>query len=220
MLVFGDLVWVPFTYSLQARYILVRSANNTAQSTCVSRRARHQPKCGFHSTHTSAVRPDTACLQEHPVGLSWLRLAAMLVLQIGGYAIFRGANGQKDLFRRNPGSPEVAHIKYINTARGTKLMVSGWWGLARHINYTGDWMMGWAWCLSCGALRSPPPPGHRHHHITTLNASPGRWQADSWCRVLPLLRRWRQHRALLLRNLFRSPARPPGDVRKDRQLKL
>lgn len=28
MLAFGDLVWVPFTYSLQARYILVRPAHN------------------------------------------------------------------------------------------------------------------------------------------------------------------------------------------------
>lgn len=96
--------------------------------------------------------------------------------------MFRGANGQKDQFRRNPNAPEVAHIKYIDTARGTKLMVSGWWGLARHINYTGDWMMGWAWCLSCGAsagaatAAAPPPgpPGLRRpllvHKKTALDA--------------------------------------------------
>lgn len=71
--------------------------------------------------------------------------------------MFRGANGQKDLFRKNPDAPEAAHIKFLDTARGTKLMVSGWWGLARHINYTGDWMMAWAWCLPCGARREVDP---------------------------------------------------------------
>ena len=29
-------------------------------------------------------------------------------------------------------------------------MVSGWWGWARKINYTGDWIMGLTWCLLCG----------------------------------------------------------------------
>lgn len=32
----------------------------------------------------------------------------------------------------------------------TKLLVSGFWGMARKINYTGDWCMGLAWCLLCG----------------------------------------------------------------------
>lgn len=25
--------------------------------------------------------------------------------------------------------------------------MSGWWGTARHINYLGDWLMSWAYCL-------------------------------------------------------------------------
>ena len=29
-------------------------------------------------------------------------------------------------------------------------MVSGWWGLARHVNYTGDIAMAWTWALTCG----------------------------------------------------------------------
>lgn len=36
------------------------------------------------------------------------------------------------------------------TARGTRLITSGWWGAARHVNYFGDWIMGLAWCLPCG----------------------------------------------------------------------
>ena len=115
MLVFGDLVWVPFTYSLQARYLL-----------------------------------------EHPVELSWPAVAAIVALQVAGYAIFRGANNQKDAFRRDASAPAVAHLRSLPTARGTRLIVSGWWGASRHINYFGDWLMAAAWCLPCG-FASPIP---------------------------------------------------------------
>jgi delta14-sterol reductase/lamin-B receptor len=109
MLVFGDLAWVPFTYSVQARYLV-----------------NHDPH------------------------LSYTALASVLALHMLGYFIFRGANGQKDAFRRDPTSKEVAHLKYLQTKRGTKLLMSGWWGMARKINYTGDYIMGLSWCLVCG----------------------------------------------------------------------
>jgi len=67
-----------------------------------------------------------------------------------GYTIFRGSNGQKDAFRRDPNAAEVAHLKFIKTKRGTNLLISGWWGMARKINYTGDWIMGLSWCMLCG----------------------------------------------------------------------
>jgi hypothetical protein len=44
--------------------------------------------------------------------------------------------------RRNPNDPSVKHLKTLPTARGTKLIISGWWGMSRHINYFGDWIMG------------------------------------------------------------------------------
>jgi len=115
MLVFGDLVWVPFTYCLQARYLL-----------------------------------------EHPVQLPYWALVGVVALQGAGYYIFRGANSQKDAFRRDPAAPGVAHLRSLATQRGTRLLVSGWWGVARHINYFGDWLMALAWCLPCGAA-SPLP---------------------------------------------------------------
>lgn len=46
----------------------------------------------------------------------------------------------------------MAHLRWLHTARGTKLLTSGWWGMARKINYTGDWMMGLAWCLCTGGV--------------------------------------------------------------------
>lgn len=109
MLSFGDLCWVPFTFSTQARY-----------------------------------------LADWPRQLSTLSFLGILLVQGLGYYVFRGANGQKDTFRRDPNHPSVAHLRAMPTARGTKLIISGWWGAARHINYLGDWIMGLAWCLPCG----------------------------------------------------------------------
>lgn len=109
MLVFGDLAWVPFTYSLQARYLV-----------------------------------------DHDPLLQWPALLAIVGVNVIGYSIFRGANGQKDAFRRDPTASEVSHLTFLQTKRGTKLLTSGWWGTARKINYTGDWIMGLSWCMLCG----------------------------------------------------------------------
>jgi delta14-sterol reductase len=109
MLCFGDLAWVPFTYSVQAKYLV-----------------NHDPH------------------------LSYSSLAAVIAIHVLGYSIFRGANGEKNAFRNNPIDPKLSHLKYLQTKRGTKLLTSGWWGKARKINYTGDWLMGLSWCLVCG----------------------------------------------------------------------
>ena len=71
-------------------------------------------------------------------------------MKLLGYAIFRWSNGQKNLFRTDPEDKRVAHLKYLPTRRGTRLLIDGWWGIARHVNYLGDWLMAWAWCLPCG----------------------------------------------------------------------
>lgn len=109
MLAFGDIAWVPFTYSLQARYLV-----------------------------------------DHPTELSWWAIAAIFALNTLGYAIFRGANSQKDTFRCDPNHPAVKHLKTMPTERGTKLIISGWWGICRHPNYVGDLIMALSWSLPCG----------------------------------------------------------------------
>lgn len=109
MLVFGDLVWVPFTYSLQARYLV-----------------------------------------ENNPELSNSALLVISALNFLGYMIFRGSNSQKDAFRRDPKSTEVTYLATMTTKTGRNLLVGGWWGLARKINYTGDWLMALAWCLLTG----------------------------------------------------------------------
>jgi hypothetical protein len=94
-------------------------------------------------------------LVDYPQDLSPVMMAVVIGVKALGYYIFRGANGQKDMFRSNPKDPRVAHLKTLPTARGTKLIISGWWGMSRHINYLGDWIMGLSWCLPCGFSAMP-----------------------------------------------------------------
>lgn len=98
----------------------------------------------------------TRYLASHPVDLGLLGTAGVLATHALGYYIFRGANGQKNAFRTNPNDPSLKHLKFIETQSGSKLLVTGWWGIARHINYLGDWLIGWAWCLPTG-FRTPIP---------------------------------------------------------------
>ncbi len=159
MLTFGDLVWLPFTYSLQARYLAV-----------------------------------------HPVSLGFWGCLGVVAVQGLGYYIFRAANNEKNRFRTNPNDPAVAHLEYMETRSGSKLLTSGWWGTARHINYLGDWIMSWAYCLPTGiagyvihrsmpfksalpdALRSHTPNSaimHGDHSLLGgLEVSPG--EARGW----------------------------------------
>ncbi len=110
MLCWGDLVWVPFMFSLQAHYLV-----------------------------------------DHTHQLSWPAIAGIVALNVCGYVIFRGANIQKHNFRKNPVAPVWGRpAEYITTQNGSLLLTSGWWGVARHMNYLGDLLMGLAWCLPAG----------------------------------------------------------------------
>ena len=113
MLMFGDLSLVPFTYTLQARY-----------------------------------------LADHPVHLGISGVIGVLAVYAVGLLIFRLSNNQKNAFKQ--GHPSTKHLKYIQSETGSKLIISGWWGLSRHINYLGDWIMAWAFSLPTG-FNTPIP---------------------------------------------------------------
>ncbi|SPJ72261.1 probable c-14 sterol reductase ERG-3 [Fusarium torulosum] len=106
MLVWGDIVWVPFLYTTQCRYLSV-----------------------------------------YPVHLGPLGVTAISTVFAIGLYIFRSSNNQKALFRKDPNNPAFANATFIQTKRGTKLLTSGWWGMARHINYLGDWIQSLPFCL-------------------------------------------------------------------------
>ncbi|KAI9503904.1 erg24, C-14 sterol reductase [Coemansia spiralis] len=89
-------------------------------------------------------------LSFHPVHHPPVVAAFIAVFALVSFLVFRLSNSEKNAFRANPSDPAVGHLKYITTESGSKLLVSGWWGMARHINYTGDWMYGLAQCLATG----------------------------------------------------------------------
>ena len=109
MLTFGDIVWVPFLYSIQCRYLAV-----------------------------------------YPVHLGSSRLVAVGAVFIVGVYIFRASNAQKITFRAMPHHPNLTDLSYIQTKKGTRLLTGGWWGLARHINYFGDWLQAVPFSLPTG----------------------------------------------------------------------
>ena len=110
MLAFGDLVWVPMTYSLQAFYLVEHA----------------------HELHPAAT-------------------AAIVATHLAGLAIFRAVNNQKNRFRSDPDGARIwgRTPEFIQTARGTRLLVSGFWGWSRHFNYVGDLLMATSWSLPC-----------------------------------------------------------------------
>jgi delta14-sterol reductase len=76
-----------------------------------------------------------------------LAVLSLLILFVTGFILFRGANQQKHGFKTNPktriwGKPaEALH---------GKLLVSGFWGIGRKLNYTGELCLYFAWALLCG----------------------------------------------------------------------
>lgn len=105
MLAFGDLAWVPWSYSLQSRYLALNSLE-----------------------------------------LGWVKCCVILVVGFGGYYIFHSSNQQKSDFKQG----KLDHLASISTATGSKLLVDGWWKRSQHMNYFGDWLIGWSWCLPTG----------------------------------------------------------------------
>jgi 7-dehydrocholesterol reductase len=91
-------------------------------------------------------------LMNNPNDIGIIPSVLILVMGIIGYIIFRVANFQKDYFRK------TLQGKYIEceytTSDGklhtSRLIYSGLWGYARHLNYTGDIILSFAYCLPCG----------------------------------------------------------------------
>lgn len=119
MLAWGDCVWLPYMYTLQALFLVF-----------------------------------------HPIQLSTGYAAFVLALGLIGFYIFASANNQKDRFRRPEGEKLIWGRKPVSipceyttqdgTIRKSSLLVSGWWGIARHTNYTGDLLLSLAYSLACG----------------------------------------------------------------------
>ncbi|KAK4525568.1 hypothetical protein GAYE_SCF13G3476 [Galdieria yellowstonensis] len=106
MLIWGDIVFIPFVFSIQCRYLV-----------------------------------------DNFIPMRYWELIIIILCACVGIYVFRSSNSQKHQFKHHPEakiwgkSPETI---------GGKLLVSGFWGIARHINYTGDLLLALSFCLPCG----------------------------------------------------------------------
>jgi delta14-sterol reductase len=109
MLVWGDLVLVPFFYSIVGWSLV------------------------------DAIAPTSLSTISTTVAISLLYLVDL--------TIFRDANAQKHRFKKNP---EAKIWGQPAQALEGKLLISGWWGIGRKLNYTGEICVYFALALTAG----------------------------------------------------------------------
>ena len=99
---------------------------------------------------TTAHLPDPGT----PSGL----LVVYALVFFGGWAIARGANMQKYLFKTDPGRRFLGRIAPETLSDGERtLLCNGFWGVARHVNYLGEVLMASGLALSLGWPLVPGP---------------------------------------------------------------
>jgi delta14-sterol reductase len=112
MLVWGDLAYVPFLYSLPAWWMV------------------------------DATAP-----------FSTGALVALIAFHFAALAIFRQSNWQKERFKQDPRAPIWGKPPRLV---GGKLLASGYWGIGRKVNYTGEILVYVSFAL-CAGFVSPWP---------------------------------------------------------------
>jgi delta14-sterol reductase len=81
------------------------------------------------------------------------QVVALSALYVMGFVLFRGSNQQKHQFKADPTRPIWGKTP---EALGGKLLVSGFWGIGRKLNYTGELSMYLAWSLTTGTQSLVP----------------------------------------------------------------
>jgi hypothetical protein len=85
-----------------------------------------------------------------PGASPWL-LGASCVVFFSGWALSRGANMQKYLFKTRPEGSFLGIIEPRTVSDGERaLLSSGFWGVARHVNYLGEILMATGLTLALG----------------------------------------------------------------------
>lgn len=74
-------------------------------------------------------------------------VAGLAALFVVGFWLFRGSNEQKHRYKEDPGAPIWGRPP---ETVGGRLLVSGFWGIGRKLNYTGELMIYLAWTLTTG----------------------------------------------------------------------
>ncbi len=74
-------------------------------------------------------------------------IAAAAIVLLFGFWVFRGANQQKHRFKRDP---DIMIWGQPARSMDGRLLVSGFWGIGRHLNYTGEICIYLAFTLTTG----------------------------------------------------------------------
>lgn len=108
----------------------------------------------------------------------WL-LIINAMLFFGGWILSRGANLQKFFFKKNPAKPFLGMEPEAITDGNKSLLVNGFWGLSRHINYLGEILMAIGIVLSTGYPKLIWPWLYPLYYIALL--FPRQWDDDKRC---------------------------------------
>jgi len=79
-----------------------------------------------------------------------LLLAIYILVFLSGWVLSRGANLQKYFFKKNPSKPFLGISPRAITDGNKALLVNGFWGVSRHINYLGEILMATGMILCTG----------------------------------------------------------------------
>lgn len=80
---------------------------------------------------------------------NWQLILAAVVF-FTGWSLARGANMQKFFFKRNPNKSFLGIQPESITDGNKTLLVNGFWGVSRHVNYLGEILMGTGIALAVG----------------------------------------------------------------------
>ncbi|MFN8255070.1 MAG: DUF1295 domain-containing protein [Bacteroidales bacterium] len=74
-------------------------------------------------------------------GYSTTAMLIFILIFLAGWVLSRGANLQKYYFKKNPEKKFLGIQPVVITDGNKSLLVNGFWGLSRHINYLGEVLM-------------------------------------------------------------------------------
>ena len=138
----GCLVWVPCVYTLHSR-------------------------CGVRA----------------PTGLGWFQALAIFAVGLAGVGLNFWADAQRMRFREAQGrckvwgrTPEFIRARYVTadprtgalSEHASLLLASGWWGVARHLQYSFELTAAWSWGLLANPARNGPLPLFYAAFLTVL----------------------------------------------------
>ena len=105
-------------------------------------------------------------LVNHPIALSWPAAAAVFILGVSAITInyladhqrqrVRATNGQAKIWGRKAETIFATYTTADGVERQNLLLVSGWWGVARHFHYLPEILLAIAWTLPVGFHRALP----------------------------------------------------------------